>query len=161
MSVSARSLSASHQSLTIWGADVVARLKFSAFSFCAAGAIPAVLTQPARAAAAALAGCVSTAGIAPAAQKLKAENFSLATTSAPQIVSDWWDALNDRALTDMIGHALEGNPSLRVARLRIDRAQAAVAGAESAQGPQVSGDASVTRQRFSENSIYPPPLGGS
>src|SRR5258706_12719148 len=98
------------------------------------------------AAAAALAGCISTAGIAPVATPVAADKLGLSTTAAPQILADWWDALNDRALTAMIDCAVQGNPSLRVAKLRIDRAQAAVAGAESARGVQVSGDASGTRE---------------
>ena len=110
---------------------------------------------------AALAGCVSTAGIAPVSEKVKADSFGLSTTPTPPILAAWWDAMNDRALSDMIERAVSGNPSLRIARLRIDRARAAVAGAESANGVQVNGDASVMRERFSANSIYPPPLGGS
>ncbi|MEO8137010.1 MAG: efflux transporter outer membrane subunit, partial [Betaproteobacteria bacterium] len=113
------------------------------------------------AAATALAGCVSTAGIAPVAQPVTAEKFGLSTDAAPQILADWWDALNDHALSAMIGCALEGNPSLRVAKLRIDRAEASVAGAQAAGGLQVNADASATRQKFSANSIYPAPLGGS
>ncbi|MEP6702520.1 MAG: efflux transporter outer membrane subunit [Betaproteobacteria bacterium] len=112
-------------------------------------------------AAALLAGCVSTRGIAPTAQPVSAQELGLTTTAAPQLLIDWWNALNDRALTDMIERAVADNPSLRVARYRIERAQAAIAVAEANGGVQIGGDASATRQKFSANSIYPPPLGGS
>jgi NodT family efflux transporter outer membrane factor (OMF) lipoprotein len=60
-----------------------------------------------------------------------------------------------------VNKALADNPSLQVAQSRVQRAQAAVAGVQGTELPQVNGSFESTRQRFSGNSLYPPPLGGS
>ncbi len=109
-----------------------------------------------------LAGCASSAGIATVAQALPAASVGLDTTApAPAVAADWWLGFGDTALTDLIQRTIAGSPSLKVAAARLARAQASVAGAQAADGPQVNGVFDVTRQRFSATSIYPPPLGGS
>jgi NodT family efflux transporter outer membrane factor (OMF) lipoprotein len=109
-----------------------------------------------------LGGCASSAGIAPVAHTIAAESIGLDTNSAaPALASDWWRHFGDSALNDLVERALAGNPNLKVAQARLERAQAAVAGAQAADGLQVNGEFDVTRQRFSATSIYPPPLGGS
>ena len=60
-----------------------------------------------------------------------------------------------------MSRALAEQPSLKLAQLRIQRAQAAAALVEANAGLQVNGAADLTRQRFSSTGIYPPPLGGS
>ncbi len=109
-----------------------------------------------------LSGCASSAGIAPTARITAPNSIGLdAATVVPLIDADWWRGFGDPALTDLVEHALADNPSLKVAQARLARAQAAVAGTQAADGPQVNGSLDVTRQRFSGNSIYPPPIGGS
>lgn len=114
-----------------------------------------------------LGGCASSAGIAPSAHPiapaavgLDASVTTTTATATPALAPDWWHAFGDTGLDDLITRALAGNPSLRVAQARLARAQAVVAGAQAADGPQVNGSLDVTRQRFSATSIYPPPLGG-
>lgn len=114
-----------------------------------------------------LGGCASSAGIAPSAHPLAPAAVGLdatatTTTAAatPALAADWWHAFGDTGLDDLIARALAGNPSLKVAQARLERARAMVAGAQAADGPQVNGSLDVTRQRFSATSIYPPPLGG-
>jgi NodT family efflux transporter outer membrane factor (OMF) lipoprotein len=112
-----------------------------------------------------LAGCASSAGIAPTAQALSPDRIGLDNTASPAAEAgpeaDWWRGFGDAALNDLIERALAGNPSLKVAQARLARAQAAAAGAQAADGPQVNGSLDITRQRFSATSIYPPPLGGA
>ena len=74
---------------------------------------------------------------------------------------DWWLALHDDALTRLIDRALADGPTLQAvtARLEAARAQAMAAGAGT--GPRVDLTADATRQHFTANSIYPPPLGGA
>ena len=109
-----------------------------------------------------LAGCASSAGIAPVALPLPPASVGLdAAVSTPTVAADWWLGFGDAALTDLIQRTLAGSPSLKVAAARLARAQASVAGAQAAEGPQVNGAFDLTRQRFSATSIYPPPLGGS
>src|SRR5450755_745149 len=109
----------------------------------------------------ALGGCASSAGIASSAQTLAPLSIGLdAAVTMPAFATDWWHGFGDAALTDLVERALADNPSLKVAQARLARAQAAVSGAQAADGPQVNGGLDVTRQRFSATSIYPPPLGG-
>jgi NodT family efflux transporter outer membrane factor (OMF) lipoprotein len=98
--------------------------------------------------------------VAPAAVGLAAPAASGAA-SAPAIAADWWRGYGDAQLTALVERALTGSPGLRGAQTRVERAQALAATVQANEGLQVNGSADVTRQRFSGNSIYPPPLGGS
>jgi NodT family efflux transporter outer membrane factor (OMF) lipoprotein len=109
-----------------------------------------------------LGGCVSSAGIASTAQTLEPASVGLDSgVATPELPADWWRVFEEPALNDLIERALAGNPTLKVAQARLTRALASVAGARAAAGPQVNGEADVTRERLSATSIYPPPLGGS
>ncbi len=117
--------------------------------------------------AAVLAGCASSAGIEPRAVALAPQAAGLAGEAADAAVSmaplraDWWREWGDETLSGLIEQALQAQPSLRVAEARLRRAQAGVMGEQAADGPVVEASADATRQRFSANSIYPAPLGGS
>jgi len=77
------------------------------------------------------------------------------------IDSRWWHELNDNALTGLIERALDANPAVLVARARQLGAEASADLTAATNAPHVDGSLDITRQRFSEESIYPPPLGGS
>jgi NodT family efflux transporter outer membrane factor (OMF) lipoprotein len=77
------------------------------------------------------------------------------------VSSQWWREFGDPQLDALVEQALRDNPNLGVARARLRRAEAATALARTATGPQLSGEAEVTRQRFSEHGLVPPPLGGA
>lgn len=111
-----------------------------------------------------LAGCASSAGIAPSAATPLAPasvGIEAAQPAAPEIAGDWWHAFGDARLDALVERALADSPSLKVAQARLARAQAAFEGAKANDGPNVRLTADATHQRFSENYIYPPPLGGS
>ena len=108
-----------------------------------------------------LAGCASTQGIGPqATQRAPAVPGASAQAVAP-ISAQWWHDFGDPQLDRLVEQALRDSPNLGVARARLRRAQAATDSAGAARYPQVTGSLDVTRQRFSENSLYPPPLAGS
>ncbi|MES2990546.1 MAG: efflux transporter outer membrane subunit [Pseudomonadota bacterium] len=112
-----------------------------------------------------LGGCASSAGIAPVAQPIAPASVGLESNAATSTIvaplaADWWHAFGDTTLDGLVERALAGSPSLKVAQARVERAQAAIAGAESADGLKVNGSLDATRQRFSRNGIYPAPLGG-
>ncbi len=111
------------------------------------------------------AGCASSAGIVPTAQTIVPASLGLDAAgpfiATPALETDWWRGFGDSALTDLVERALAGNPTLKIAQARLGRAQAAVSGAQAANGPQINASLDVSRQRFSATSIYPPPLGGS
>jgi NodT family efflux transporter outer membrane factor (OMF) lipoprotein len=111
-----------------------------------------------------LSACVSSAGIVAAAKPVTPAAVGLAVSGAaiaPALEANWWHALGAPALDELVQRALADSPSLALAQARLARAQAAVDGASAAEGLQVNGSLDATRQRFSGNSIYPPPLGGS
>ena len=141
---------------------------FKAHARCARASLPIVTTVALAIASSivlTLAGCASSAGIAPVAQVITPASIGLSANPAaavvPAVEADWWRSFGDSTLNDLVERSLAANPSLKVAQLRLARAQAAVSGAQAAEGPQVNGSLDLSRQRFSATSIYPPPLGGS
>ncbi|HSV83315.1 MAG TPA: efflux transporter outer membrane subunit [Ramlibacter sp.] len=111
------------------------------------------------AAAVVLAGCASTAGIAPQA-KLR-EPVIAATAPVPAVPADWWREFGDPQLDTLVEQALRDNPGLGVAQARLRRAQAVLEVAAAATLPQVTGTLDLTRQRYSEHGLVPAPLAGS
>jgi NodT family efflux transporter outer membrane factor (OMF) lipoprotein len=73
----------------------------------------------------------------------------------------WWQAFGDAQMSALVDQALRQNLDIEMAtaRIREARAQERVAGAGAS--PQVAADASVTRQRISENAIPVPPGSGA
>jgi NodT family efflux transporter outer membrane factor (OMF) lipoprotein len=113
-----------------------------------------------------LAGCASTEGIASHAEPLAPQAVGLVpqppeARAEPPLAADWWTAFEDPALSALVERALADSPTLKASQARVERAAALVGGAAAARAPQVNGALDVTRQRFSENGIYPPPLAGS
>ena len=114
-----------------------------------------------------VAGCASYRGIehrsTPAdASNLQAEKSLGAESDSgawPEL--DWWKRFGDAQLDALVDEALAGSPNIRLARARLDAALAAAQVAGAPLKPQVSASGDVTRQRFSEHYIFPPPIGGS
>jgi NodT family efflux transporter outer membrane factor (OMF) lipoprotein len=114
------------------------------------------------------AGCASFRGLAPQAQRTDAATLAarasladakLAAATWP--AADWWRRFGDPQLDALVSEALAGNPGTASARARIDRALALAASAGAALAPQASAGANVTRQRYSNNGIFPPPIAGA
>lgn len=109
-----------------------------------------------------LAGCANPAGIVSTATPVDAEALGAAgPDAATPIAPDWWVGQADPQLASLIDRAVAGSPSLRLAEARLARASAVAAGARASEGPRLDGAVDLSRQRFSENGIYPPPLAGS
>ncbi|WP_304842096.1 efflux transporter outer membrane subunit [Hydrogenophaga sp.] len=111
------------------------------------------------------AGCASSAGIQWQSKLLEPQTIGLSSTAvgatAQATPADWWRTWGDAELSRVVDQALQSQPSLGAAQARLRRAQAATAGEEASDGLQIRASADATRQRFSGNSIYPAPLGGS
>jgi NodT family efflux transporter outer membrane factor (OMF) lipoprotein len=114
-----------------------------------------------------LAGCVergdwhATPAIAP--QNLIA-NRTLANASVNPIAwptDTWWTGYGDPQLDALITESFEGSPSLEIAQARLRAAESQAVRAKAARLPSTSVDAQVTRQRFPENGLYPPPYAGN
>jgi len=114
------------------------------------------------AAAVLLAGCVSSAGIAPQSDVLDAAAVGIAGEAAADPVdAAWWAAFGARELDALVATALAANPSLKLARDRLERAQAAANAAKANTQPKVDAALDVTRQRYTEHGLVPPPIAGS
>jgi len=139
-------------------AEVPARANWLMFtSLAAALASTLVLTT--------LAGCASPAGIDASARRLELAavadvQASAPAEPAPALPADWWTGFGDPALSALVDKALAGSPSLRVAEARLTRAQAGVEGTRATGGLQGTASVEVTRQRFTEHGLIPPPFGG-
>ncbi len=113
------------------------------------------------------AGCASYRGIEPRSQPAQpgaleaAQSLKDASARAAWPPLDWWKRFGDPQLDALVEESLAGSPDIRLARARLDQALAAARIARAPLEPQAGAAADVTRQRFSEHYIFPPPIGGS
>ncbi len=124
-------------------------------------------------AAAALTACAGLPATLPAPHALMtvpgtpAGSANASAPAAPDAAPvDWptqnaWDAWGDPALSRLITTALAQQPSLLQVRARLAQADAVVASARAAGGPQVSASADLSDQRFTRHGLIPPPLAGA
>jgi NodT family efflux transporter outer membrane factor (OMF) lipoprotein len=109
-----------------------------------------------------LSGCASMGHQVPAAQARGADAVGLqASVQTTPVAAQWWRQFGDATLDGLVDKALAGSPNLAAAGARVRQAQAVADAVRGSEAPQVALDASVVRQRFTENSIYPPPYGGA
>jgi len=118
--------------------------------------------------AAVLAACASTHGLKPEATLQKADSLAATTTLSGATVdpaawpeSDWWTQFHDPQLNELIAEGLAGSPTLKVAEARTRAALAQAQVANSARLPQVDAKADITRERFPNQSLIPPPYAGT
>jgi len=86
---------------------------------------------------------------------------SAAISPAAWPARDWWAALGDAQLDRLVEEALAGSPNLRIAKARFDQAMASATSLDAARSVQATASLDTSRQRYSENFIYPPPFAGS
>jgi len=111
-----------------------------------------------------LGGCADFAGIGPKARMaepkdLAARSFAAQTTPAEPSTA-WWTRFGDAQLNALVQQALQNHPNMRLAQARVERALALTEASASTEKPGVNASVDGTRQRFSANGIYPPPLAG-
>ena len=109
----------------------------------------------------ALVGCATPGPDHTPLVQTQAKTVGLSDVPSSLIATQWWQSLGDAELSQVVTQALEGQPTLAVARARVSRMLALADVRQSTTYPQVSVGADVTRQRFSENSLYPPPFAGN
>ncbi len=115
----------------------------------------------------ALAGCVDR-GHWKAAPKLEPNSLASEHTlqgekvdSAAWPTDQWWRGYGDPQLDALVDEALLGSPSLEIAQARLHAAQAQAEAAGAARAPTVAANGQVTRQRYPEHGLYPPPYAGA
>jgi NodT family efflux transporter outer membrane factor (OMF) lipoprotein len=128
---------------------------------------PKRFAPTALAAALALAGCASFDGSKPEAQLRDANTLAAArtlesnATAAQWPVEGWWKQFKDPQLDALITQATKDSPQIAIAQARLRRADALARAAGAKLQPTVTGNAAISEQLFSNNSIYPPPFGGT
>jgi NodT family efflux transporter outer membrane factor (OMF) lipoprotein len=116
---------------------------------------------------AALAGCVDRGDWQPAPQLAPQALSASGTLAGAKIdaaawpADGWWHSYGDPQLDALIAEALAGSPSLATAEARLRAAQSQTVAARGARLPTTTIDAEVSRQRYPEHYLFPPPLGGS
>jgi len=113
----------------------------------------------------ALGGCADFSGIAPQGMAVAPATLGLQTPaplalSASDFDSQWWRSFGDKGLDALVTQALQGNPNLQAAAARLARAQALTEVVGAADGAQSNAAVDLSRQRFSSQGMYPPPLAG-
>lgn len=112
-----------------------------------------------------LAGCASYAGIS--SDKHVAEPTALETTASLPAeqghwpAADWAAKFGDAQLRALIAEALEGSPSIDMAKARLAAAAAYSEGANANTLPRVDAAYASTRQQYSATAMVPPPVAGS
>jgi NodT family efflux transporter outer membrane factor (OMF) lipoprotein len=114
------------------------------------------------------AGCASPRGLSTDSTPARADGFASGESLAGARLSaaawprtDWWRRLDDPQLDRLMDEAFAGNPGLRIAQARERQALAFARTTRSGLYPSIAAEASVTRQRFSESGLAPPPFGGT
>jgi NodT family efflux transporter outer membrane factor (OMF) lipoprotein len=114
-----------------------------------------------------LSGCVDQGNWKPAPQ-LKPDALASSQTlhdakldPGAWPADQWWRTYGDPQLDALVEQALAGSPTLEIAQARLRAAQAQTIAARAARDPQAAINASLTRERFPQNELYPAPLGGS
>lgn len=114
----------------------------------------------ATAAALALAGCAQFSDLGTRAEPKPIDSYqsalSLSSSSAVAWPDDsWWKVYGDAQLNALIDQALQGAPSLAVARARLLKAEGAAQQQGAALAPNVTGNASLTHLKESYNDGVP------
>jgi hypothetical protein len=78
----------------------------------------------------------------------------------PEPQPAWWTRFGDAQLNALVQQSLQNHPNLRLAQARVARAQALTDATASTEKLGANASVDGTRQRFSANGIYPPPLAG-
>ncbi|MGE0115603.1 MAG: efflux transporter outer membrane subunit [Steroidobacteraceae bacterium] len=82
------------------------------------------------------------------------------TGSSQWPASDWWRKYDDSTLDSLIAQGLANAPSIANAEARFNNARESVRISAAASGVRVEAQASVTRQRLSDNGLFPAELLG-
>ncbi|MEG3002009.1 MAG: efflux transporter outer membrane subunit [Comamonas sp.] len=123
------------------------------------------------AAALVLAGCASQGPAHAPLATLAPDALGLQARSAPDATADvsvnaalptaqWWAALGDAQLNQLVDLALQGNPSLAASQTRLDKALALATATSSATDVRGTFSTDATRQHYSANGMIPAPIAG-
>lgn len=95
----------------------------------------------------------SAPALKPVGQLESAKTFTASSRTWPG--DHWWENYGDPQLNSLIEEALRDSPDLELAQARLHQAGAAVQGAGAALMPEVTGNASFTKEKQSYNYLMP------
>ncbi len=72
----------------------------------------------------------------------------------------WWKNFKDKQLNDLISNAIKNAPTLKQLEAKYQKANNIIKSRKAKNLPNIKFDSNLSRQRFSENYIFPDPLGG-
>lgn len=112
-----------------------------------------------------LSGCAGISGIEPQSRAMPADRLDAgkAVAGAPHIdwpEENWWRAYGDPQLDALVARGIAGSPTLRVVQARVRLANAYAETVHAETQPDVSLDASATREKFTALQFIPPPWAG-
>jgi len=115
-----------------------------------------------------MAGCSTGRDIQPRVQALDAQSLGAQMgvrpaepTPVAAELQPWWEAIGDARLSALVQQALAGNPNMQAAAARLQRAAAQERFTRGSDMPQLEASAEVSRQRFTQNGLVPPPVAGT
>ncbi|MDP9421282.1 MAG: efflux transporter outer membrane subunit [Pseudomonadota bacterium] len=108
----------------------------------------------------ALAGCTTVGPEYREPQVTVSATFLEPSIGGEAQLDQWWRGFGDAQLAGLVEQALQQNLDIEMAAARIREARALERAAGASGSPQVAAEASVTRQRISENAIPAPPGSG-
>lgn len=113
-----------------------------------------------------LTGCISMSGILPHAHTKSANTLDAgkSITAASTIAwpnEHWWKAYRDPQLDALVAKTIADSPTLGVAQARVALSQAFAESMHAETLPNISGDVSVIRERFTAVQFIPPPQAGN
>lgn len=95
--------------------------------------------------------------------QLRADVPVMTTEAAPAArwpLPSWWLQYQSAALTQLVERALASSPDIAAAQARFEQASASVRLAAAASGVKLDANATLARQRLSDNGLLPPQLLG-
>ncbi len=117
-----------------------------------------------------LTGCINYAGIKSHSKPYDVSSLndthSYQTNSSNKKIvvlsqqNDWWSRFHDAKLNQFISIALADSPDIQIAKNRVEQAQYIAKEAGASLWPTLNFDGNVSRARFTNTTIYPPPYGG-
>ncbi len=109
----------------------------------------------------ALMGCAMPGQRAAPLASLQATQVGLDNAQSPVVSDAWWRSWNDPELNSLIEQTLQGSPTVADAQARVRRMRALSGVVDAATLPQATLGAEFSRQRYSANGLFPPPIAGN
>ena len=112
-------------------------------------------------------GCADMKGISPHSKMTDGNSLAAgaaingANIDANWPRAAWWQAYGDPQLNGLVQQATSGNPSLKIARTRVELAASLAGIARAGTLPQVGAKAETTRELFTGQGLVPRPLAGN